>query len=146
MSNGRPPIGPWSLAALLLVMILVQATLLAHREPAGNDATAGAPMILPIRPPLTRPDPGEALVMSPDHDDDSAPVDTHDAAALGKRADELRYALTRDAFEMARVLTMPQMLHAFGNRDRLTKTEYEGRLYRELESALSDLAAREVAP
>ena len=141
MSSGKPSIGPWPIVILLAVLIAAQAVMLSNREPAPQQSYEDA-VIVPIRPPLTRPDPREALVMAPDRDEPATGDD--EAAAAGMKVDELRYALTEDAFAMAQVLTMPQMMHMFGHRDELASQHYEGKLYRDLEAMLEKIVGESV--
>lgn len=127
--------GPWPLAVFLVVVLAAQGLVYAHL--ARQDG--GAPLLVPIRPPLTRPGPGEALLIA----DDAAPPpagDNRQTQALAERTDALGAQLADDARRIGAELRFEQLLHIFAQRDRLVRDRYEGRWYVDLADRLDERA------
>jgi len=130
---------PWLFAAPLLTFFVFEVRFyLTLPEP--GDRTA---LVVPLRPPLTRPDPAEALLIA----DDPPPVFGSKEARtrisrLSHRADALRLALTEDGYALGAALSSDQLLYILSQRDRLVRDRYEGLWYLELEQTL----ARAVRP
>jgi hypothetical protein len=126
---------PWPIVALLLLFLGGLLTL-AVRLPR-----AGQAVLVPIRPPLTRPAPAEALLIAPDRADPPAGDDDDRLPQLGDRATALRATLADDAGNIGAALAPTQLLHILAQRDRLVRDRYEGRWYVQLETALAERAA-----
>ena len=125
---------PWLVACALLVLLL----LLAQRLPTLRENGQSA-VLVPIRPPLTRPDPAEALLLSEKAPDPDA-TDPAGPGGNGGRSEVLRHEITFDGYEIGRLLSTEQLLFVLSQRDRMERDFYVGRVYRELEAALRERA------
>lgn len=130
---------PWLFAAPLLALLVAEAWFLLTLPAPGDRA----PLVIPLRPPLTRPAPAEALLIA----DNPPPVFGSKEARerisqLSHQAALLRLALAEDGYALGAALSSDQLLYILSQRDRLVRDRYEGRWYAELAQTL----ARAVQP
>ncbi|MDP8225347.1 MAG: hypothetical protein P9L99_18440 [Candidatus Lernaella stagnicola] len=122
---------PWLLAIALGLVVIAQVVVFLALPTGSGDA-----VLVPIRPPLTRPAPEEALLIPGREPPPPRPDER--TAALADQAAHLRVELARDAQLLGAAVNVDQLLFILGQRDRLVRDQYEGQMYVELQDALAE--------
>ncbi len=135
---------PWLISLVLLALVSFQ---IAMADQLKHNSNSGY-IVIPIRLPLTRPEPSEALLISRDppqfdaskkgFDRGKTPKGNYDTGERKK----LRMEISMSCRNIGAVLDMPQLLYIMSHRDRLERDFYEGHLYQILENKLKASAEK----